>query len=471
VGQEISALVFESQDFDRFKGRLQSETELLRAWFDGNKFCSEELQFGLELEAWLIGQDGLPVPDNSLFLAILDRESVVPELSKFNFELNVLPQPIAGHGLRDMQSELRATWARCSQVAQQMNHRVLSIGILPTVTEGMLCLENMSPLKRYAALNEQVLRLRDGKPLTLEIQGSDALKSAHHDLMLESAATSVQVHLKVPQSVSVRYYNASLVASCFTVAMAANAPLLFGRRLWDDTRITLFEQAVDTDGVQPRVSFGHRYLDESLFQIFEDNLAKHRVLLPVELEDAPAKMPYVRMHNGTIWNWNRPLIGFESNGQPHLRIEHRPMSASPSVTDLFADVAFYLGITHFLATQESAPERQLPFEVARRNFYSAAKNGFRARIQWLDGNSYSVQSLLRERILDAAVEGMQQLRIPEDQIVAHRQTLMGRIESEQNGASWQRRKLASVDGDLQRLLLSYESHQRANQPVHTWSLL
>ncbi|MCA9132615.1 MAG: hypothetical protein KDA45_05660, partial [Planctomycetales bacterium] len=284
MGQEISEESFQAEDFARFGDRLASEMELLRSWFAGEKFCADRLQCGLELEAWLIGSDGLPVPDNSLFLSTLDRKGVVPELSKFNFELNVLPQYVSGMGLRDMQTELQATWLRCREVAQRLQHRIVSIGILPTVTDSMLCVENMSPLKRYAALNEQVLRLRGGRPLRLDISGCDCLRSAHYDLMLESAATSIQVHLKVPQMEAVRYYNASLVASAFTVGLAANAPLLFGRRLWDDTRIPLFEQAVDTGGTHARVSFGHRYLQDSLLEFFEGNAAEHRVLLPVELE-------------------------------------------------------------------------------------------------------------------------------------------------------------------------------------------
>ncbi len=389
MGDEIETSEFTRADAEQFRSHLKAEMELLQSWFAGNKFCHDELQCGLELEAWLVGDDGLPVPDNTLFLTTLDRQMVVPELSKFNFEFNVSPQYVAGTGLADMQAEMRATWMRCEQVAAQLGHRIVSVGVLPTVADAMLCPENMSPLKRYAALNERVLRLRQGRPLALKIAGVDTLESLHHDVMLEAAATSLQVHLKVPQAVSVRYYNASLVASAFTVALAANAPLLFGKRLWDDTRIPLFEQAVDTGGTHPRVSFGDQFLQESLFELFEHNFQHHRVLLPVHIEQAPARMPYVRMHNGTIWNWNRALIGFEADGQPHLRIEHRPMSASPSLADLFADLSFYLGLVHYLATLPEPIESQINFNSARHNFYVAAKSGLAAQIQWLDGRTYA----------------------------------------------------------------------------------
>lgn len=469
MGQEISQTgAFNAEHFERFRNHLNSEMQLLRKWFSGSKFCDDHLQCGLELEAWLIGKDGRPVPDNSLFLSTLDRKSVVPELSKFNFELNVSPQYIAGQGLQNMHAELVSTWDRCRAVARRLEHRIVSIGILPTVTDAMLCIDNMSSLQRYAALNEQVLRLRNGKPIRLEIEGTETLCSSHHDLMLESAATSIQVHLKIPPSRAVRFYNASVIASSLTVAMAANAPLLFGRRLWDDTRITLFEQAVDTAGPSPRVSFGHRYIEDSLLELFEDNVVRHRVLLPAELDEPPARMPHVRMHNGTIWNWNRPLIGFESDGSPHLRIEHRPMSASPSLTDLFADVAFYLGVAHDLASVTPRPESKLSFDTARRNFYLAARFGFDAEIDWIDGRRYCVADLL-PHVLVRSLESMSSLGIPSAQIAQYAEVLQGRIETRQNGARWQRRKFAEYDGDLHQLLLEYEARQFSGAAVHTWN--
>lgn len=469
MGVEIESTQFTDADLDSFRNRLQAEMELLRSWFEGNKFCDDQLQCGLELEAWLVDSAGLPAADNTLFLSTLDRSSVVPELSKFNFEFNVSPQYIAGSGLSDMQAELRGTWLRCEEVAGLLGHRIVSIGILPTVADHMLCPENMSPRKRYAAINQQVLRLRGGRPLLLEIDGVDSLRTSHSDVMLESAATSVQVHLKVPQADSIRYYNASLLASAFTVALAANAPLFLGRRLWDDTRIALFEQAVDTAGPLRRVSFGNRYLEHSLMELFEDNFKYHRVLLPVPVDEAPARMPHVRMHGGTIWHWNRPLIGFEPGGQPHLRIEHRPMSASPSLVDLFADLQFYLGLVHYLAHLPKSPESQLGFAQTRENFYAAAKFGLAAEVVWLDGRKLPMVELLREKLLPHVLEAMSELGIPELQIKTAGEVLRGRIDTRQNGAAWQRQVFSACNRDLAQLLAVYQGRQQTSRPVHTWS--
>ena len=444
--------------------------DLLRSWFAGNKFCDDDLQCGLELEAWLVDQQGLPVPDNTLFLTTLDRRTVVPELAKFNFEFNVSPQYIAGGGLADMRAELDATWRQAEQVAGTLGHRIVSIGILPTVKKNMLGPHNMSPLKRFAAINRQVLRMREGKPLSLEIDGIDALRTTHSDVMLESAATSVQFHLKVPQAVSMRYYNASLVASAITVALAANAPLLFGHRLWDDTRIAVFEQAVDTAGPIRRVSFGRRYLERSMMELFDDNWTYHDALLPVQVEEAPARMPHVRLHGGTVWNWNRPLIGFETDGQPHLRIEHRPLSASPSLGDLFADFHFYLGLVHYLADLAHSPESQLEFSRASENFYAAAKSGLSAGVYWLDGRKQPVVDLIQQALLPRALDALVELGVASEQIASTGEILRGRLATRQNGAAWQRQMLAACNGDLHQLLAAYLARQQTSQPVHTWSL-
>ncbi|MEM8735282.1 MAG: glutamate--cysteine ligase, partial [Planctomycetota bacterium] len=444
------------------------EMDLLRHWFAGNKFSDDRLQCGLELEGWLIDGAGAAAPDNTLFLQTLERDCVVPELAKFNFEVNVKPQYLAGNGLRDMRLELGATWDHCSKVAKRLGHHILSIGILPTVTNEMLCIANMSPLQRYAALNKQVLKMRGGSPLLLNIEGVDRLKSTHSSLMLEAAATSIQIHLKIPQRLATRYYNASMIASCFTCASAANSPLLFGKRLWDDTRITVFEQAVDTGAKMPRVSFGSGYVQESILELFEQNMQR-TVLLPAELEEPPAVMPYTRMHNGTVWTWNRPLIGFESDGQPHLRIEHRPMSASPSVEDLFADVALYLGLTQFLANLQIPPETCLSFADAEANFYAAARSSLTAEIKWIDGKRWAINELLRSSLLDEAMLWLETTGACHTEILKAHELLCERFRRGQNGAIWQARRFGELGRDSLALQRAYEDNQALGIPVHEWN--
>ena len=284
MGQEISQSRFRKQDFVNFEARLQQETELLAEHFDRQRFSAERCLAGFELEAWLVDEECRPLPENERLLAALDSELVVPELARFNVELNGEPRHLSGKALSKMQRELAHTWALCQEAAAPLGGELLMVGILPTVREQELVLANMSAMTRYRALNEQVLRMRQGHPLELDIQGREHLKAYHQDVMLESAATSFQLHLQMDQRAAVRAFNAAIVLSAPMVAVSANSPYLFGYDLWDETRIALFEQAVsvctDESCSEARVTFGHGYARNSLLECFIENRERYPVLLP-----------------------------------------------------------------------------------------------------------------------------------------------------------------------------------------------
>jgi len=237
MGEEIHTTEFTAVDFKQFHRNLENETALLQKWFEKDIFASDGNITGFELEAWLVDYNFCPAPINDDFLNHLNSPLVVPELSQFNVEINSTPHPPDGHLLAAMRRELTATWAACQQCASKMDAQVVMIGILPTIEEGMLILSNMSPMQRYRALNEQIFRLRQNQPMLLDIQGQDRLLTSHHDVMLESASTSLQIHLQTNPEVAARTYNDSLIASAPMVAVGANAPFLFGKDLWDETRI------------------------------------------------------------------------------------------------------------------------------------------------------------------------------------------------------------------------------------------
>lgn len=474
MGEEISTLNFSPHDYASFAERLRRELELLTSWQEEGAFADGPLTTGLELEAWLLENGTQPSPDNGQFLESLAHESVVPELAKFNFELNVQPQLIAGLGLERMQQELLATWQLCGERAAQLNRRITCIGILPTVTQSMLCLQNMTPRSRFAALNRQVLRLRHGEPLSLDVDGIDELHVTHHDVMLESAATSLQVHLKVPLRDAARFMNAFSLVSAATVALAANAAIVLGKRLWHDSRIAIFEQAVDTrDGLR-RVAFGDAYASSDFLSLFESKVRDFPVLLPVELPDYPERVPHLRLHNGTLWSWNRPLIGFEDDGRPHVRIEHRVMSAGPTAVDMFANVALSLGLAHALAnyrdkaTGESLPpEDQCLFDQARQNFYAAARQGLDAQVMWL-GKRSSLKELLLDHWLALARQGLVALEVDNGLVDAAMNVLVDRTRSGRTAAVWQLEAFNRHAGDTAAILEEYLTHQATGRPVHTW---
>ncbi|MCX7674000.1 MAG: glutamate--cysteine ligase, partial [Thiobacillaceae bacterium] len=341
--------------------------------------------------------------------------------------------------------------------------------------EADLTLAAMSPMNRYVALNEQVIRQRAGQPLHIHIEGEEAIDLGRADVMLEAATTSFQLHLQVPERDSARYYNASLICCAPLLALAANSPLLFGRRLWLETRIPLFEQSVELGGYgglsdteARRVSFGSGYVQTSLLELFAENLAVFPVLLPISLAEPDERFPHVRLHNGAIWRWVRPLIGFDRTGEPHVRIEQRVLPSGPTLIDMMANAAFYFGLVHALANLWPPPEARLAFTTARRNFYLAARLGLEAELVWLDGVSRPARRLLGE-LLPLAREGLLRLGAHEQEAERYFGLLEARLSCGQTGAAWLLRRWAQCGHDACALMADYLENQRSGAPVHEWA--
>ena len=474
MGQEIDQTQFNDQVFAEYQRRLTAETELLGCQLAEGCFSRIGEVGGYELESWLVEHNYFPSPINQRFLDRLNNPLVVHELSRFNVELNGVPQPLKGDALTAMSLEMNQNWQACQEVAHGMDSVLMMIGILPTVRQSDLCLANMSDLKRFRALNKQVLKRRGGRPLHIRIDGREQLDIQHPDVMLEAAATAFQIHLQSAQNDAVRYFNASIIAAGPLIAVAGNSPLLFGADLWDETRIPLFEQSVeigdDPDQENCRVSFGCGYARESLFECFADNLAKHAVLLPILMDTPPQQFAHLRLHNGTIWRWIRPLIGFDLDGTPHLRIEQRVLPAGPTITDMMANAALFFGLARYLSDLPEAPESMFSFDQARDNFYAAARDGLQSQLVWLDGRAFDARTLLLEEILPMARQGLVSLGIHQRDIDLNLSILEARIKSGQTGAAWQRAYRAKHQCDALHLVAAYLERQRSNAPVHEWEL-
>ena len=340
-----------------------------------------------------------------------------------------------------------------------------------------LNLANMSKMTRYRALNREVIRQRRGKPLVLDINGIEHLYVTHRDVMLEAAATSFQIHIQTPLEKAVRFYNASIIAAGPMVALSANSPFMFGKNLWDETRIPVFEQAVAVGGYGgaafgpiKRVTFGSGYARESLMECFNENVEHYPILLPVDYQEDIDKLRHLRLHNGTIWRWNRPLIGFNDQGHPHLRIEHRVVPAGPSLVDTIANAAFYYGLIASLVDQEIAPETQLVFDKSRDNFYNSARHGLRSSIQWLDEKQHNIRELCLEKLLPMAKQGLDLLGIANDDSDEYLAIIEKRLEKEINGASWQRQFVNKYGSDMTEMLRAYMERQDSAEPVNEWTV-
>ncbi len=471
MGQEIQSSSFTEAELEQFKALLAEETALLQRWFADGRLAGSGYKAGFELEAWLLDATNHAAPDNKAFLATLEDPDVVPELASFNFEVNGDPAVLAGDAFDRMYQGLLRTWHKCREVAASRDERIIMIGILPHLRESDLTLKNMSQMSRYRALNHQVLKMRHYEPLHLHITGRDELDTKKFDVMLEAATTSFQVHFQIPLEQSVPVYNATLLASAPMVAISANSPYLFGKDLWDETRIPLFEQSVRLgEPGQHRVSFGYGYLEHSLAECFATNLSDYPVLLPLVSDAPPDKLTRLKFHNGTIWRWNRPLIDFGADGKPHLRIEHRVVPSGPTIRDSFANAAFYYGVTHGLTLRHDNIAACLPFTEAKTNFYDCARYGLDAIVTWLDGSKLPVSELILGELLDVAAEGLQDLGIEAGSAGHWLDIIRARAQTRQNGAAWQRGWVARHGHDMYAMVDHYYDHQQTEQPVHTWAL-
>lgn len=478
MGREISSTEFTENDFKEFEKRLRNECLILRNWFNEESLEDSEGLCGFELEAWLVDQNLDPTPKNEEFLQRVKNPLVVPELAKFNVEINSTPHPIQGNLLSAMKDELTSVWSLCERHAADMGIGILAIGIHPKICDELLKLKNMTSMKRYMALNQQVLKLRKGKPLNLNIEGRDQLQIQHKDVMLEATTTSLQIHLQVSPKRAVRHFNIAQILSAPMVAVAANSPFLFGKELWDETRIPVFEQSVavasfrDRQGDQVgRVHFGTGLLKDSLFEPFLENLDGFPVLLPLVTDDDPNWLNHLRLHNGTIWRWNRPLIGLDRSGKPHLRIEHRVTSSGPSIVDTIANIAFFVGLDRFFISQQEPLETAFSFKDIKDNFYNAARYGFHSKIKWKNGKLLSMQFLLLEILLPAAKEGLRTAGIDKKDIAYYIDEIMShRVLSMRNGADWQKTFISKNNRNFEEMTSSYFDNQKQNIPVHLWKV-
>ena len=478
MGEEITTSHFTTDDFERFKKRLQNETEELRGWFNGQMFSSHKPVAGYEMEAWLINKQSRPAARNEQFLKAANTPLYTAELAQFNIELNAKPANINSKFLSEFESDFQQHWLYCKTVAESIDCRVLSTGILQTLCDEDLSMKNISHMLRYKALNEQVLSQRNGLPLHLNISGHQSLKSEHHNVMLEAAATSLQIHLQAPLDMAHHYYNASLLISAPMVAISANSPYMFGKDLWSETRIPVFEQAVDIGGYSGaaqgpvhRVSFGTGYAHNSLMECFDENLQHFPVLLPMKFADEENRMRTVSLHNGTIWRWNRPLIGFDEDGTPHLRIEHRVIPSGPSVLDNIANMAFYFGLVEYYASGQKPPAELLDFSQVRNNFYTSARHGLDTKINWPDSKRCDMRHLILDKLINHAELGLNQLNLDKKDIEYYLGVIRSRAEQQQTGSQWQREFVARQGNDMQRLLETYYHNQQTGEPVHRWDFV
>ncbi len=470
MGEEIQKTDFEQADFDNFQEKLEQETDLLRSLFENNSFDNQSRVLGYELELCLVDRQGLPSRVNTQVIDATANPAFTTELAQFNMEINGNPFAIGGDVLQKVEHDLRNLFAQAEAAARERDTRIAMFGVLPSVArEHLKAADYMTGLHRYEQLNQQLLAMR-GQPIHLVLEGEETLDVDKNDVMLEALATSLQIHFQVPFDEIVPTYNAALWSSMLVLPATANSPLVMGKCCWQESRIGIFKQAVDTrnpqeieDHIVPRVHFGKRYLD-SLLELFEDNFY-YSPILPEVLDRPVADMHHLSLHNGTIWRWVRPIVDRNPDGQYHLRLELRVVPSGPSLIDTLANLAFYLGLTEGLKTFSQGELTAVPYATLEVDFYRAARDGLKAEVHWLDGRERPVKQILLEHGVPLARAGLQRLGIEDhgDWI----DLIAARIDSEATGADWIRSHWKQ-HGDSARLVRDYIDQAQSNRPVHCW---
>jgi hypothetical protein len=402
----------------------------------------------------------------------------------------VRPRRLGGQAAVELEQELRASLNDAEARARDVGAHIVMIGMLPTLTPGHLVGTSLSANPRYKLINEQIFAAR-GEDLHIVIDGPERLATYADTIAPEAACTSVQFHLQVSPQDYAPAWNAAQAIAGVQLALAANSPFLFGKELWRETRVALFEQATDTrpqelkeQGVRPRVWFGERWIT-SVFDQFEENVRYFPALLPVCDDEDPVevldrgdtpKLAELRMHNGTIYRWNRPVYDVY-RGKPHLRVENRVLPAGPTVVDVLANGAFYYGVLRALVEQDRPIWSQMSFSAAFDNFESGARRGIDAHLYWPGLGEVPASELVLRRLLPLAQQGLDAWGV--DSTVSDR--LLGIIErrctTHQNGAEWQAKTFHRIDetkqpldrrDSLREMLRRYVEHMHSNEPVHTW---
>ena len=376
------------------------------------------------------------IPGKNETLTLIPHLTI--EVGKHNIEFNPPPMPVARAA--GIAATLADALRRASARAQTFNAAVISVGLLPTLTPADFTVAMMTDSERVALLLARLRELKGGgdNVFAVNIGAGEGLYIAVNSAVLESATTSFQIHLQVPVQNAANYYNAAQLIAAPLISASANSPFFMGRRLWEETRVPVFEQILyerftHEGGKRKRRDdfFGAQYLNHSLTEIYEQNL-RLPVLLPVLSEDG-AHLPHLSLHNSTVWRWNRPVLGFDDNGAPTLRIEHRGLPAGPTAADMAADAALFIGAVCALSKNLNLADAP-PFAKTRDNFYAAARDGLRADLHWFNGKVINAAELITKNILPLAKKGLQTLGAEEDEINTIAEVILRRAESGQNGA-------------------------------------
>lgn len=489
--QKVTTLDNQPEMLD-FVRHLLDDVQAFEYMLENDWFESDITRIGAEQEMCLVhNKTYKPATINLDVLAKLtDAPWCVTELAKFNLETNLSPREFTAFCLSQMEAENADYLAKIQKVLDEFDASVVLCGILPTLRKHDLDMKNLTPVDRYYALMAAIQKHLLGTAFELRVEGVDELLVKHDSPLLEACNTSFQVHLQVAPKEFVKMYNIAQTLAGPMVSISANSPLVFGRRLWAETRIALFQQSLDTRTTSdhmrerlPRVNFGSGWLRGDITEIYKEDISRFRVLLAGKIEEesmqlvSENKVPKLRalqIHNSTVYRWNRPCYGISPNGKPHLRIENRVIPAGPTVVDATANAAFWLGAMIGMSLHHNDITKHLEFDDVRDNFIKAAKFGIDSTFNWLGDKKIHAPELILKELLPLAKEGLKHRKVNSADISKYLGIIEARAKAHKTGARWALRSFTALKNEVTNdeavscITAAMIENQKQNLPVHTW---
>lgn len=494
MGEQMVSRLISKKENQNFIIALLKDIHSLKYMLENDWFEKAPLRIGAEQEMVLIDPHFKPRANAPEILKKLKKHKwLTSELSKFNLEINLSPQVFENKAIWNIEQEVHKYLGILQEELDKEDTNLVLTGILPTFRKFDLNIKNLFPKRRYRSLIAAINAQRDSKHVyDLRLRGIDELVVRHDSPLLEACNTSFQVHMQVRPEDYRSYYNIAQLLTGPTLAISANSPLLFGRRLWHETRIALFQQSIDTRTVQehmrelsPRVILGNHWMNESIIELFQEDIARFRVLIGAkDIEDSiekikenkVPKLSALQIHNGTVYRWNRPCYGISDTGKPHLRIENRVLPAGPTVLDEMANTAFWLGAMVGMEEQYGDVRSKIQFVDVRDNFAKAARYGIDNTFNWFDDSKISSTDLFIKELIPLAREGLRKKNIDPDDISRYIDVISARTEKHMTGARWQLKAFTQLKEGTEKeiaqtiLTSAILKNQKSEKPVHTWPL-
>ena len=488
--QDVDQVVDEHQQ-RAFMKALLDDLRALEQMLETGMIESGVRRIGAEQEMFLVDSNLGPAAVAEEVLKHLNDARFVAEIARFNLEANLTPLSLGGRCFRRMEEELTEVLRLAREGARDCGADVLLGGILPTLQMSDLSLKNITPMPRYLEMNRVIGQLRGGT-FSAHIKGVDELQVTHDNILMDACNASFQFHLQVDPQEFACAYNLAQMITAPVLAAAVNSPLLLGRRLWQETRVALFQHSNDarTSAQQarsqpPRVGFGEGWLNDSVIELFRQQIARFRAIVTVDADEDPMavlarglvpNLSALRLHNGTIWPWNRACYGI-SDGRAHLRIENRALPGGPTVLDEVANAAFFTGLMSALPDEYGDVTTRMSFDDAKSNFFAAARYGLGARFTWVDGKRHIASALILDHLLPLARAGLRQSGVEGIDIDRYLGTIEERVRVGQTGAQWMLKSLAAMgdegtsDMRQRKLAAAMLERQQSDEPVHRWRII